>query len=159
MARGLADRLGYRYVSGGEVFRELARVRGISVTEVNKLAEQDPNLDREVDQRQRDLASRGNCVVESRLSGWMVAADVKIWLRAPVEVRAARAARREGQTVATVQAEFVERERSEWTRYKELYKIDMTDLSPYHLVIDTTRWTAEAIVDALAALVQSAVDR
>ncbi len=159
VARGLADRLGYRYISGGEVFRDLARVRGISVVEVNKLAEQDPSLDREVDQRQRDLASQGNCVVESRLSGWVVDADVKVWLRAPVEVRAARVAQREGQTLTAAHAEFADREQSEWSRYKELYDIDMTDMSPYHLVIDTTRWTAEAIVDALTGLVRSLVPR
>ncbi len=155
VARGLADRLGYRYISGGEVFREIARARGISVVEVNKLAEADSALDREVDQRQRELARAGNCVVESRLSGWMVDADLKVWLRAPVEVRAARTAKREGQALAAARAEFIERERSEWTRYKELYNIDMEDLTPYHLVIDTSRWTAEAIVDALTGLVRS----
>src|SRR2546425_9448634 len=37
VARQLAAALGYRYISGGEVFREIARERGISVTEVNKL--------------------------------------------------------------------------------------------------------------------------
>ncbi len=157
VARGLAERLHYRYISGGEVFHELARARGISVVEVNKLAEQDPALDREVDQRQRELARGGDCVVESRLSGWMVDADIKIWLRAPVEVRAARAARREGQTSAAAHAEFAEREHSEWSRYKALYGIDMNDLSPYHLVIDTTKWSAEAIIDALAGLMQAVV--
>jgi len=153
VARGLADRLGYRYISGGEVFHEVARARGISVVEVNKLAEQDPALDQEVDHRQRELARAGNCVVESRLSGWMVDADVKIWLRAPVEVREARVAQREGQPPTATQAAFTERERSEWSRYKALYGIDIDDMSPYHLVIDTTRWRAEAIVDALTGLV------
>lgn len=157
VARGLAERLHYRYISGGEVFRELARARGISVVEVNKLAERDPALDREVDQRQRELARGGDCVVESRLSGWMVDADIKIWLRAPVEVRAARAALREGQTSAAAHDEFAEREHSEWSRYKALYGIEMNDLSPYHLVIDTTKWSAEAIIDALAGLVRAVV--
>lgn len=157
VARGLAERLHYRYVSGGEVFRELARARGISVVDVNKLAEEDPTLDRAVDERQRELARGGNCVVESRLSGWMVDADLKIWLRAPVDVRAERVARREGKTPSVVRVEFSERERSEWSRYKVLYGIDMDDLSPYHLVIDTARWSAEAIIDALTGLVRAAV--
>jgi len=152
VARALADRLGYRYISGGEVFREMARQRGISVVEVNKLAETDPELDRTLDRRQAELARAGNCVVESRLSGWMVDADLKIWLRAPVEVRAARVARREGQDVAAALRDLMERERSEWARYKALYGIDVDDLTPYHLVVDTTRWSAEVIADVLAAL-------
>ncbi len=139
------------------MFRELARARGISVVEVNRLAEEDPTLDRAVDERQRELARGGNCVVESRLSGWMVDADLKIWLRAPVDVRAERVARREGKTPSAVRVEFSERERSEWSRYKVLYGIDMDDLSPYHLVIDTARWSAEAIIEGLTGLVRAAV--
>jgi cytidylate kinase len=152
VAEGLAARLGYRVISGGEVFRDLARERGISLTEVNRLAEHDPTLDRELDRRQAELARAGNCVVESRLAGWMVDADLKVWLRAPVEVRATRVARREGLAVEAARADLVERERSEWARYKASYNIDIDDLGPYHLVIDTTRWSAEIIVDALAGL-------
>lgn len=151
VAEDLARRLGYRVISGGVVFREIARERGISVTEVNRLAEHDPALDRELDHRQAELARAGNCVVESRLAGWMVDADLRVWLRAPVEVRAARVARREGLDVAAARADLDERERSEWARYKAAYDIDIGDLSPYHLVVDTTLWTAEVIADALAA--------
>ncbi len=155
VARGLAARLGYRYISGGEVFRALARERGVSVTDINRLAEQNPELDREVDRRQRELARAGDCVVESRLAGWMVDADLKVWLRAPVEVRAERVARREGVSVEEARADLLERERSEWTRYRALYNIDITDLSPYHVIIDTTCWSADAIVDALVGLARA----
>ncbi len=155
VARGLASSLGYRYISGGEVFRDLARERGISVTEVNRLAERDPTLDRELDRRQRDLAQAGDCVVESRLAGWMVDADLKVWLRAPVEIRAARVAHREGQPVDAAATELVERERSEWARYKAVYNIDVNDLSPYHVIIDTSYWSAESIIETLTCLVRS----
>ncbi|MDQ7819823.1 MAG: AAA family ATPase [Armatimonadota bacterium] len=154
VARALAARLGYRYISGGVVFRALAREWGVSVTDINRLAEQNPELDREVDRRQRELARAGDCVVESRLAGWMVDADLKVWLRAPLEVRAERVARREGIPLDAARADLLERERSEWTRYRHLYRIDITDLSPYHLIIDTTCWSAEAIVEALAGLVR-----
>ncbi len=157
VARDLAARLGYRSISGGEMFRQIARDRGISVTDVNKLAEQDPGFDHDLDRRQREAAhALGDCVVESRLSGWMVDADLKIWLHAPVEVRAARVARREGWSTDAAQRDVVERERSEWARYKAIYNIDVDDLTPYHLVIDTTRWPASAIVDALVVLVRAA---
>lgn len=153
VAKLLAQQLGYRYISGGEVFHDIARQRGISVTDVNKLAERDSSLDHEVDRRQRELAQRGDCVVESRLSGWMVEADLKVWLKAPSQIRAERVAAREGRSVAAAEAELVERERSEWARYEQLYRINVDDLSPYHLVIDTTKWSAEAIAEALVGFV------
>ncbi len=152
VARGLADRLGYRYLSAGEAFREMARQRGLSVLELNRLAESDPSVDREVDWMQAALARAGNCVVESRLAGWMVEADLRVWLRAPLTVRAARVARREAVPLEAAERDLREREESEWQRYRELYGIDITDLSPYQMVLDTTRWSAEDVVDVTALL-------
>ncbi|MDR7458812.1 MAG: AAA family ATPase, partial [Armatimonadota bacterium] len=62
VARQLAERLGVRVVSAGEVFRDLARQRGLSVLELNRAAEDDPSLDREVDRLQAALARQGPCV-------------------------------------------------------------------------------------------------
>jgi cytidylate kinase len=154
VARQLAERLGVRVVSAGEVFRDLARQRGLSVLELNRAAEDDPSLDREVDRLQAALARQGPCVVESRLSGWMVDADLKVWLRAPLAVRAARVAQRDGLSLAAATTELQSREASEWGRYRSLYGIDVNDLSPYHLVVDTSVWSAETIVDALLLFIR-----
>lgn len=152
VARGLADRLGYRYISAGEAFREMARERGLSVLELNRLAESDPTVDRELDRMQAALAQAGNCVVESRLAGWMVEADFRVWLRAPLAVRAARVSRRESVPLEAAQGDLREREESEWQRYRELYGVDITDLSPYQVVLDTARWSAEDVVEVMALL-------
>jgi cytidylate kinase len=152
IAHALADRLGIPCVSAGGVFRELARLRGVSVVELNRLAEDDPTIDRDLDRLQGELARRGPCVVESRLSGWMVDADLKVWLDAPLEIRAARVAGREGQVSEDARRDLLARERSEWSRYRALYGIEMVDRSPYHLVIDTSRWDPDVIVGALERL-------
>lgn len=155
IARALAARLGIPVVSAGGVFRELARRRGVSVVELNRLAESDPTIDRDLDRLQSEMARGGPCVVESRLSGWMVNADLKVWLDAPMEVRAARVAGREGQGSAAARDELLARERSEWSRYKTLYGIEMTDRTPFHLVVDTSRWDPELIVEVIERLARS----
>ncbi len=155
VGRALADRLGVPLVSAGEVFRELAQRRGVSVVELNRLAEDDPTIDRDLDRLQAELARRGPCVVESRLSGWMVDADLKVWLDAPLAIRASRVASREGQASGAAQDELLVRERSEWSRYKALYAIDITDRTPFHLVIDSSRWDAEVIVEILERLARA----
>lgn len=152
VARGLAERLGIPCISAGGVFRELAVRRGISVVELNRLAEGDPSIDRDLDRLQAELSRSGPCVVESRLAGWMVEADFKVWLDAPLEVRAARVAGREGKDAEGAREELLVRERSEWSRYKALYGIDITDRAPFHLVVDTSRWNPEVIVEALVLL-------
>jgi cytidylate kinase len=152
IARMLAARLGVPVVSAGGVFRELARRRGLSVVDLNQRAEDDPTIDRDLDTLQGEMARNGPCVVESRLSGWMVQADFKVWLDAPLDVRAARVAAREGQVTEHALRELLVRERSEWSRYKTLYGIEFSDRAPYQLVIDTSRWAPEVIVDALERL-------
>lgn len=152
MARGLAERLGIPCVSAGGVFRELATRRGVSVVELNRMAEGDPSIDRDLDRLQSELARSGPCVVESRLAGWMIEADFKVWLDAPLEVRAARVAGREGEDVGGAREELLVRERSEWSRYKALYGIDLADRAPFDLIVDTSRWNPEVIVETLVLL-------
>jgi cytidylate kinase len=155
VARSLAERLRVPLVSAGGVFRELARRRGVTVVDLNRLAENDPSIDRDLDRLQGELARQGPCVVESRLSGWMVEADLKVWLDASVEVRAARVAAREGQDPDAAREELLVRERSEWSRYQTLYGIEMTDRAPYDLVIDTSRWDPDVLVDVLERLART----
>ncbi|MDR5694966.1 MAG: AAA family ATPase [Armatimonadota bacterium] len=151
----LAERLGLRHISAGEVLREMARRKGVSLLEISRLAEEDHSIDREIDHLQSEMAKAGDAVVESRLCGWMVDADLKVWLRAPLLVRAARVARREGKTREDALQEMLAREASERKRYREIYGIDLDDLSPYDLILDSSRWPPEAIAEALIHLAKT----
>lgn len=158
VARALAERLGVPCVSAGGVFREVARRRGVSVVELNRLAESDATIDRDLDRLQAEMGRAGPCVVESRLSGWMVDADLKVWLDAPLAIRAGRVAGREGQASSAARDELLVRERSEWSRYKALYGIEISDRTPFHLVIDTSRWDVDVIVDVIERLTRTLRD-
>ena len=107
-ATALADELGYDHVSGGDIFRELAAQKGLTPLELNKLAEEDDAIDRDLDRRLRDLAAeRDDLVLESRLAGWMAGehADFRIWLDAPLNVRARRVADREDKDTELARTE------------------------------------------------------
>ena len=155
LARSLAERLHFELISAGEMFRDLARERGLSVAEFGELAEKDVTIDALIDVRQKETAKeRQNIVVEGRLSGWMVEeADLRIWLDAPIACRAKRIANRDGMDEYTARETSLLREESERTRYRTYYKIEIDDLSPYHLVMDSDLWTGEE----LASIVDLAV--
>jgi cytidylate kinase len=163
-AAGLADALDHEHVSGGDIFRSVAAERGLSALELNRRAEEDDEIDRELDRRQRDLARRReNVVLESRLAGWMAAehADLRIWLDAPLQARIARIAEREDKSPEAAREETVARADSEALRYREYYGIDIDDLSIYDVVVNTARWDAEgvlAVVRAAVAAYDSAAD-
>lgn len=150
VASAVAEAFDLDHVSGGDVFRGLAAERGLSLAEFNELAEDDEAIDRDLDRRLRETASeRDDVVVESRLSGWMAGehADIKVWLDAPLSVRAARIADREGTTVDRAREETRVREASEQKRYREYYDIDFEDRSIYDLGVNTARWDAETVIE------------
>jgi cytidylate kinase len=158
LAAGLADRLDYDHVSGGDIFRDIAAERDLTPLELNRLAEDDDSIDRDLDRRLRSTAREGDgLVLESRLAGWMAAeyADLRIWLDAPIEVRAARIADREEKPVAQAREETEARADSEARRYQEYYGVDIDDLTIYDLVVNTARWGPDGVLDLAA----SAVDR
>lgn len=155
VARSLARSLGLRYLSSGEVFREEARRRGITVSALGRLAEQDPSIDRTIDQLQIAEARTGAIVIDSRLSGWLVDGDVRVWLRAPLEVRARRVAARDAMTVEAARADIETREACERRRYTTLYQIDLSDLTRYHLVLDTALWGPEDVTHAITGLARA----
>lgn len=147
LAEALSSRFDLEHVSSGDVFRAMARERGVTLAEFGRIAEEDPEIDREIDERQREIArEKKDVVMEGRLSGWMVEdADLRVWLAAPLEVRAERVADREEQTVEEAHDEIEKRQNSESRRYREIHGIDIGDLSVYDLVIDTSHWDEEGV--------------
>jgi cytidylate kinase len=150
LAADLAARLGYEHVSGGDIFREIADERGLTPLELNKLAEEEGGIDRDLDRRLRTTArERDDLVLESRLAGWMAGdyADLRVWLDAPLQVRAARIADREDKPTEQAREETRVRAESEALRYQEYYGVDTEDRSIYDLVVNTARWGPEGVVD------------
>ncbi len=157
-AAGLAEALGLDHVSGGDIFREMAAERDMTPVEFNEYAEDDADVDRDLDRRLHEIATtRDDLVLESRLAGWLAAdhADLRLWFDAPVDVRAERIAEREGKPVDRARAETERREASEHKRYLEYYDIDIGDLSIYDAAYNTARWGPERFLDALVATVEA----
>ena len=158
LAANLADELGYDHVSGGDIFRSLADERGVSLVELNQQAETDDQIDRDLDQRLRSTArEEDDLVLESRLAGWMAGdyADLKLWLDAPLDVRAERIADREEKSVTEARDETQARAESEALRYQEYYGIDIDDRTIYDLSVNTARWDEAGVLDLIVTAVDA----
>ncbi|MFQ6135793.1 MAG: (d)CMP kinase [Candidatus Hydrothermarchaeales archaeon] len=157
IAEALAEKFDLRHISAGRVFREMAEKMGMSLAEFSKFAEEHHELDREVDERQVEMAKEGNAIVDGRLSGWMLDADLKIWLNAPLKVRAKRVANREKKSFEVALRETKDRERSEKKRYEEIYDIDLDDLSVYDVILNTAKWDAEGVVEIIGKMISACI--
>ncbi len=140
LAEHLSELNGIELISAGEVFRSLAAERGMDIAEFGKIAEKDPSFDRMIDERQKEIAlANDHIIVEGRLSAWFVPeADLKIWLFAPLETRVARIQSRDTISDLFRAADLTrEREACEAIRYQTYYGIDISDMTPYHLILNS----------------------
>jgi len=150
----IADTLGLRFINF--TFRNLAAEKGLELAGLLEMASKDDSVDLEVDRRQVALAREdGGCVLGSRLAIWMLPeADLKVFLTAGAETRAARIQKREGGDLSEI-AEFTDsRDRQDRERYLRIYKIDNDDYAFADLVISTDEITPEQIAEMIIGKVK-----
>lgn len=162
LSRLLSEFYDLELVSSGEIFRKMAKDRGMSLAEFGALAEKNPTIDLEIDKNQKAiLHSRDGIILESRLAGHMAEGRpnvLKIWIKAPTLTRVRRIQRREKSVSFDEElAKTTEREKSEALRYKNYYGIDITDLSIYDIVIDSEKWNQYQTLDILKVAIDSLV--
>ncbi len=148
----LAERTGMELISTGEIFRELAKKKGVSIEEFSVIAEEDERIDRELDENLILKAAQGR-ILEGRLTGHLLYREdidaFKVWLHAPDRVRAMRIADRELEGIKEVYDKMIQREKSEYQRYKKYYGIYLDDMSVYDLILDSNSNDPREIVDKI----------
>lgn len=132
-------------------FRIMAKEKGMDFEEMCALAESDYSYDKYLDQKQKELASEGNCVTGSRLAIWLLEdADLKVFLDAPLEVRVGRIHKREGGNFEEVLKKTIARDKRDTDRYKAIYEIDNNKYKEVSdIVIDTTKYSSVAVADII----------
>ncbi|WP_409199536.1 (d)CMP kinase [Methanobrevibacter sp. DSM 116169] len=149
-AEVLSKKLDIPYVSTGSIFREMAKENGMSVIEFSKYAENNTDIDIEIDKKQAELAENSeNLIIEGRLSAYFVNADLKIWLTAPFDVRAKRICNRESKSEEVAIREIKIREDSEALRYLDIHNININNLDIYDILINTNRFVPESIAEII----------
>ena len=154
LATLVSEKTGYDLVYAGQIFRQMAKERGISLEEFGRLAEKDESIDRELDRRMIEIAkNREDIVMDGRLTGYMTYKEgidaFRVYVTADFPVRIERIANREGKDRSQVEREVLERERSEYERYMKYYGFDIRDTSIYDLVLDSTHMSPEALAEKL----------
>lgn len=153
----LSEAMECPYVSGGDIFRDLAEDRDMTLTQLSAKAQESDAIDRALDRRLLSIAETWGTanepfILESRLAGWLAGnrADLRIWLDAPEEVRKARISDREETA-----AEMSVREVNEAGRYQSYYDIDLDDRTFYDIQINTARWSKEGVFEIVRTAIEA----
>ena len=151
----VAKKLGFKYYCIGDLRRDMAKKRGISLAELNKLGEEDPSTDKEPDKFAEEKGkTEDNFVMVGRTSFYFIPKSVKIFLYVDPKIGAERVLNhsRNDEKYKNLN-EAIEKIRmrleSDELRYKKYYNLDIFNKKNYDYVIDTTNLTIKEVVDEI----------
>lgn len=160
VAKKLCEILGYKYLSTGEIQRQLALEKGMNTLEFNKFTDQNQFIDDYIDQRLKDVNNQLDCyILDSRLGWHFVKKSFKVYVMAIEEVAASRVmidSSRIGEPQANdIQQkikEQKERRKSENERFEKTYGVKPSIFKDFDAVIDTSSANIEEVTNLLLKL-------
>ncbi|MDE7478030.1 MAG: cytidylate kinase family protein, partial [Lachnospiraceae bacterium] len=158
---------GFEYSSTGNIFRQLAVEKGLSVEEFNKQVNEaasrgDHSVDKMIDDTTTKISKeRDNVVFDSRLAWHFAPKSFKVFIITDIDEASCRvfndslrANSESYESQASCKKALINRQKLETVRYKEIYDIDYYDMSNYNLVIESTNAApdeiAQEILDKMA---------
>ncbi len=146
-------------------FRELAKERGISFEELQAQAATDDTIDYELDRRLIEfIQNHESCLIATDLACWLdqpslyqrlslsrgASYNYKIWLEAPLEVRAQRMHEREGGDYQAILSYNDRRDQDNRERYLRQYGVDILDHSQIDWILETSQLTLEQVAGSIS---------
>jgi predicted cytidylate kinase len=149
VAKALADKMGYRFYSMGDMRGKMAMDKGMTLDELNALGEKDFCTDEEIDAYQKKLAEKeDNFIIDGRLSFYFIPRSRKVYLDVEEHKAAERLMkshklndRPDEAPIKSIEEaidRIHERVESDRKRYRKYYSVDCYDKKNYEVVIDTT---------------------
>ncbi|MBU1199308.1 MAG: cytidylate kinase family protein [Nanoarchaeota archaeon] len=164
VGRALAKKLGYKFYSAGDVRRDFANSKGLTLAQLNEQAINDPTSDYLVDDYMKHMAdSEDNFVIDAWLGFYCFPDSVKIFLEAKGMVRAKRIFERgsyeeKPKNVSEALRVINAREDCCLKRYDKLYGLENAyNYNHYDLVLDTSDNTVVQTVDEIYRFVQNKI--
>jgi cytidylate kinase len=151
----ISQKLGLKYYSTGQAFRDMAKDMNFTLEEFTDFVEKNPEIDKKLDDKIIEIALKGNVIIDSQLSAYILEsiADFKILLTCPLEIRVNRMTKRDASVYNDKLKETTLREKSELARFNKLYDIDLNNqlnMEKIHdLIIDTAELTIEEILELI----------
>ncbi|MFC1769291.1 (d)CMP kinase [Nanoarchaeota archaeon] len=161
IAKIIAKKLNLTHYSMGDLTRQIAKEKGISLLDLGKIEEIDDSIDKELDEKQKELGKGDNFVIDGRLSAFFIPnADFKIFLDADKTERAKRIltdkrGEEKNLDLATTLKNMDKREESENNRYFKYYGFNCYDISKYNLVLDTTNLEVEEVIKKVLEFIKA----
>ncbi len=160
-AKAVAEALGFKHFSSGDLFRQIAAERGISLEEINLTAEIQQEIDHTVDGLLQEMGrTQENLVIDSRMAWHWIPDSFKVFLfldpetsadRIFADIQSGKRKTEESTTLDEVRANIDRRFASEQKRYAALYGVNPTDPTHFDLVINTKENDLQTVISKVLA--------
>ena len=144
-AKSAAKKLGYKFISMGDLRGRLAMKHGMTIDELNEVGKKKRWTDKEIDDEIVKISKeKDNLVMDSWLAFHFIPDSVKVFLEVDADEGAKRVFKNQRpdeekkDTVKEVKEMLGKRFDETNARYIKYYNVDLLDKSHYDLVIDTT---------------------
>lgn len=155
-SKHLAEELDIPRIYIGQFMREEAKERGITLDELNKLLEEDDEIDRLMDQKTHEVSKKEEKGIFEGRTAWYftVKPDAKVFLSVDPDVSAQRIWEEKNDALRDTYASIddlkranKERKKSEEARYHQYYNISAYDKKNFDIVMDTTDLTIDEVFE------------
>ncbi len=158
VAKSIAEEFNLKYLSGGDVLKEMAKEDGFDTAGddwwdtqdgmrfLNKRA-QNSEFDKKVDKKLKELFYKGGVVITSYTLPWLVDDGIKIWLDGSHQSSASRMTMRDN--MPNEEALEITKKRYDENKalYKKLYNFNFgEDMSVFDKIINTDGLTAQEVI-------------
>jgi cytidylate kinase len=170
IAKGLGKEFGLKYLSGGDVLKELAKdqgfqtdrddfwdtERGMSFLNIRK---GNSEFDKKVDEKLKKIFLSENVIITSYTLPWLVKDGIKIWLAGSHKNSAKRMTIRDKISIKDALEIVKKRYDENKTLYKKLYGFDFgEDLSVFNKIINTDDLGPDQVLDQAINAVKNYYD-
>ena len=159
IAKGLAKEFGLKYLSGGDVLKEMAREEGFRTERDDfwdtkagmnflNMRKGNSEFDKEVDEKLKKIFLNEDVVITSYTLPWLVEDGIKIWLAGSKENSATRMTTRDGIVLDDALKIVKTRYDENKMLYKKLYGFSFgDDLSVFDEIINTDGLGPEKVLE------------
>ena len=158
----LSEAKNWSSLNGGELFRQEAKRRNMTLADFGQLCKENLDVDRELDALLKKEMLRNDAdapsIIESRLAGWwahQLELNVsRIWLDVDELERAKRVQAREGGEIETIIQASKKRAEVDAQRFLELYQLLPEQEEPYTHRINATSLNPQEVLALVLDIVE-----
>lgn len=168
IAKMVAEKLGWPRYYMGQMFRDMAVEKGMTLSEFRKICDADPDFDRKVDNYLVKLSKKQDkFVIESRTAWHFIPESLKIYLKVNPRAAAERIFKALSEehnrgnedtgldTIENIQKSILRRREEDSERYFNLYGIRQDDENNYDFVIDTANLSIQEAFEKVMGFINS----